>query len=248
MLTADITPLCKSTKRHLQSQVQFIYTGLVPPACFCREESRQSPFELCCSQGIQRAEANLLIPQELPFQGRNYPSAITCSHFLHFFTLHQVTSWLLYSEEVLGEGKREDSGLLKPIIMLCTRSITLLSYSSLLTVPPAAAPVHRDLHQCLGRAAQWLEHSHSQQLLRTVNFIFALQPGVCYHFLLQLTPHWLAENIPVICYLRQRNTLKTLNTGFLVSMFPFLIFFVFNLEEHLLKKTWNRPHIYTRAK
>lgn len=64
-----------------------------------------------------------------------------------------------------------------------------------------------------------------------------------YHFLLQLTPHWLAEDIPVIGYLRQRKTLnfKTLNTGFLVSVFPF---FFFNLEECLLKKH-ETDHIFT---
>lgn len=33
MLPVYITPLCKHTKRHLQSQMQFIYTGLMPPAC-----------------------------------------------------------------------------------------------------------------------------------------------------------------------------------------------------------------------
>lgn len=57
------------------------------------------------------------------------------------------------------------------------------------------------------------------------------------------TPHWLAEDKPVIGYLRQKNTLnfKTLNTGFLISVFP--IFF-FNLEEHLLKKH-EIDHIFT---
>lgn len=247
MLTADITPLCKSTKRHLQSQVQFIYTGLVPPACFCREESRQSPFESLLTRDPEsRSQPSHPPRTPIPRQKLSICHNMqSFSPFLHFASGYILTAILWRSSR---SGKAWRQWVLKPIIMLCTWSITLLSYSSLLTVPPAAAPVHRDLHQCLGRAAQWLEHSHSQQLLRTVNFIFALQPGVCYHFLLQLTPHWLAENIPVICYLRQRNTLKTLNTGFLVSMFPFLIFFVFNLEEHLLKKTWNRPHIYTRAK
>lgn len=72
MLPVYITPLCKSTKRHLQSQVQFIYTGLVPPACsdIQKEESRQSLFELRCSQGIQRAEKSTF-----PFPKTSHPKA-----------------------------------------------------------------------------------------------------------------------------------------------------------------------------
>lgn len=123
MLPVYITLLCKSTKRHLQSQVWFIYTGLMPLACFWyskRGVKAKSVWTLLLTRDPETREGNLFIPQNLPSQGRNDPSAIRCSYFFCYFsTLYQVTFWLLYSEEVLRVGESEDNRPLKPLICNC---------------------------------------------------------------------------------------------------------------------------------
>lgn len=123
-LPVYIIPFCKSTKRQLQSQVWFIYTGLMPPACFWYSErgvKAKFVWILLLTRDPESGEANLFAPQNLPSQGRNDPSAVTCScSFCYFFTFYQVTFWLLCSEEVLREWRQwavEASSLW----LLCTR-------------------------------------------------------------------------------------------------------------------------------
>ena len=147
------------------------------PACFWyskRGVKAKSVWTSLLMRDPESRKANLFIPQNLPSQGRNDPSAITCSCFLcYFFTLYQVTFWLLYSEEVVRVGEwRQWAVEASSLRLLCTwAAISIVTLLSSAPLPPAAAQVHNDLHQWLGRAAQWLEHGQSQQQLRIVNLI-----------------------------------------------------------------------------
>ena len=140
-LPVYITPLCKSTKRHLQSQVWFTYNGLVPPVCFWYSVSGVKAKPVWTSLLMRHPEsweANLLIPQNLPSLGRNDPVDVTCSCFLLF--LHLLSSYILTAVLWRRVGESEDNGLLKPLLYDCYAHelprrliIILLSSAPLLT-------------------------------------------------------------------------------------------------------------------
>lgn len=94
-LPVYIIPLCKSTKRRLQSQVWFIYTGLMQSACFWYSKSgvkAKSVWISLLTKDPESGEANLFVSQTLPSQGRNDPSAVTCSCLLF---LHLLSGYIL---------------------------------------------------------------------------------------------------------------------------------------------------------
>lgn len=154
----------------------------MPPACFWYSKRRvkgKSVWTSLLMRDPENGEANLLIPQNLPSQGRNDPSAITCSCFLLF--LHLVSGYILtavlWRSFKSGREWRQWAVEASSLQLLCTwAAIWIATLLSSANLPPASAQVHSDLHRWLGRAALWLENSHSQQQLRIVNLIpFQLQ-------------------------------------------------------------------------
>lgn len=153
-LPVYVTPLCKNTKRRLESGAVYLYW---PPAtCMFLTSKERSQSKACLnSWGIQRAQKPTF---SLPQTSHPETEMTACLNMqlLHYFSvLCLVTFCLPYSEEV-RVGESENSGLLKPALCnLHSEPTSLLSpcYPLLCWWPATSSCVlaGSDLHQWLGR-------------------------------------------------------------------------------------------------